>query len=78
DGVITGVEEFGLFVQLNEFLLDGLIHIRNLADDFYKLDRKRLALVGKQGNVYRIGNKIKVKIERIDIMKREIDFVRAG
>ncbi len=78
DGVITGVEEFGLFVQLNEFLLDGLIHIRNLADDFYKLDRKRLALVGRQGNVYRIGNKIKVKIERIDIMKREIDFVRAG
>ncbi|MCP4365528.1 MAG: ribonuclease R [Planctomycetes bacterium] len=77
DGVITGVEEFGLFVQLNEFLLDGLIHIRNLADDFYKLDRKRMALVGKQGNVFRIGNKIKVKIERIDIMKREIDFIRA-
>ncbi|MHC4196523.1 MAG: ribonuclease R [Planctomycetota bacterium] len=77
DGVITGVEEFGLFVQLNEFLLDGLIHIRNLADDFYKLDRKRMALVGKQGNVFRVGNKIKVKIERIDVMKREIDFVRA-
>lgn len=77
DGVVTGVEEFGIFVQLKEFLLDGLIHIRNLADDFYKLDRKRMAMVGRRGNIYRVGNEIKVKIDRIDFLKREIDFVRA-
>lgn len=76
EGVITGVEEFGLFVQLKEFLLDGLIHIRNLADDFYKLDRKRLALVGRSGRLYRIGDEIRVKIERIDFLKREIDFIK--
>ncbi len=76
EGVITGVEEFGIFVQLKEFLLDGLIHVRNLADDFYKLDRKRMALVGRRGNAYRVGNEIKVKIERIDFLKREVDFVR--
>ncbi|MEE9515204.1 MAG: ribonuclease R [Candidatus Brocadiales bacterium] len=76
DGVITGVEEFGLFVQLKEFLLDGLIHVRNLADDFYKLDRKRMAMVGRRGNVYRIGDEIRVRIERIDLLKREADFVR--
>ncbi len=77
DGVVTGVEEFGLFVQLKELLLDGLIHVRNLADDFYKLDRKRMALVGRRGNVYRVGTEIKVRIERIDFLKRELDFVRA-
>lgn len=77
EGVVTGVEEFGIFVQIKEFLLDGLIHIRNLADDFYKLDRKRMAMVGRRGNVYRIGNEIKVKIDRLDFLKREIDFVRA-
>lgn len=76
EGVITGVEEFGLFVQLKEFLLDGLIHVRNLVDDFYKLDRKRLALVGRRGKTYCVGNEIKVKIERIDFLKREVDFVR--
>lgn len=78
DGVITGVEEFGLFVQLKDCLLDGLIHVRNLADDFYKLDRKRMVLIGRRrGKAYRVGQEIKVKIDRIDFLKREVDFVRA-
>ncbi|HHT9120270.1 MAG TPA: ribonuclease R [Candidatus Hypogeohydataceae bacterium YC41] len=77
-GVITGVEEFGLFVQLKDILLDGLIHIRNLVDDFYKLDRKRMALIGtRRGRIFRIGQEVKVKIDHIDFFKREVDFVLA-
>ncbi len=76
EGVITGVEEFGLFVQLKDILLDGLVHVRNLTDDFYKLERKRMALVGtRKGRVFRVGQEVKVKIDHIDFFKREIDFV---
>ena len=46
DGVITGVQEYGFFVQLNKYLLDGLVHIRTLSDDIYRVDKKNMALVG--------------------------------
>ncbi len=76
EGVITGVEEFGLFVQLRELLLDGLVHVRNLADDFYKLDRKRMVMVGtRRGRAFRVGQEVKVRIDHIDFFKREVDFV---
>jgi ribonuclease R len=79
EGVVTGVEEFGLFVQLKELLLDGLVHVRNLADDFYKLDKKRMAMVGvRRGRMFRVGQELRVKIDRIDFFKREVDFVLAG
>ncbi|MFQ5965052.1 MAG: ribonuclease R [Candidatus Scalinduaceae bacterium] len=75
-GVITGVQEYGLFVQIDEFLLDGLVHIRTLTDDFYKLDKKRVSLIGtRRGRVYSFGDVVKVKITNIDLLKREVDFV---
>ena len=78
EGVITGVEEFGLFVQLKDLLLDGLVHVRNLVDDFYKLDRKRMAMVGnRRGRVFRVGQELRVKIDHIDFFKREADFILA-
>lgn len=76
DGVITGIQEYGLFVQIDEFQLDGLVHIRTLTDDFYKLDPKKLSLIGtRRGKVYNFGDVIKVKITKIDLLKREVDFV---
>ncbi len=75
-GVITGVQEYGLFVQIDEFLLDGLVHIRTLTDDFYELDRKRISLIGtRKGKVYGFGDVVRVKISKIDLLKREVDFV---
>jgi ribonuclease R len=77
DAVITGVQEYGLFVQLNENLVEGLIHIRTLTDDFYEVDKKQLALIGsRRGKVLKVGNCIKVRIDKIDMLKREVDFVR--
>ena len=75
-GVITGIQEYGLFVQIDEFQLDGLVHIRTLTDDFYKLDKKKLSLVGdRRGKVYGFGDVVRVKITKIDLLKREVDFV---
>jgi ribonuclease R len=76
EGVITGIQEYGLFVQIDEFQLDGLVHIRTLTDDFYRLDKKRLSLIGtRRGKVYSFGDVVKVKITNIDLLKREVDFV---
>ena len=76
EGVITGIQEYGLFVQIDEFQLDGLVHIRTLTDDFYKLDKKKLSLVGdRRGKVYGFGDVVRVKITKIDLLKREVDFV---
>ncbi len=76
DGIITGIQEYGLFVQIDEFQLDGLIHIRTLTDDFYELDKKKLSLIGsRRGKVYSFGDVVNVKITKIDLLKREVDFV---
>jgi ribonuclease R len=79
EGVITGVQEFGFFVQLSKYLLEGLVHIRTLADDIYQVDKKNMALVGtRRRKMYRIGEVVSVKIYKIDFLKREIDFIHCG
>ena len=76
EGIITGIQEYGLFVQIDEFQLDGLVHIRTLTDDFYELDKKKLSLIGsRNGKVYSFGDVVNVKITKIDLLKREVDFV---
>ncbi len=77
-GVITGIQEYGIFVQLDELLLDGLIHIRTLTDDFYQIDKKRVSMVGTRGGrTFRFGDTVTVKITKIDLLKREVDFILA-
>ncbi len=76
DGVISGIQEFGFFVQLNKYLLEGLVHIRTLSDDIYHIDKKNMALVGsRRKKMYRIGDVVKVKIYKIDFLKKEVDFI---
>ena len=76
DGVVTGVQEYGFFVQLNKYLLEGLVHIRTLSDDIYRVDKKNMALVGARSKkMYKIGAVVKVKIYKIDLLKREADFI---
>ncbi|HHT9104641.1 MAG TPA: ribonuclease R [Candidatus Wujingus californicus] len=76
DGVITGIQEYGFFVQLNKYFLEGLVHIRTLVDDIYRIDKKNMALVGvRHKKMYRIGAIVKVEVFKIDFLKREIDFI---
>jgi ribonuclease R len=81
DAVITGVEEFGIFVQGVELPAEGLVHITSLIDDNYHFDKTTHSLAGRRsGNSYRLGDKIRVMVARVAVDRRELDFrlVRPG
>jgi ribonuclease R len=75
DAVVTGVEEFGLFVQGIKLPAEGLVHVTTLSDDFYRFDRRSHTLTGnRSGNSFRLGDLVKVEVARVDIDRRELDF----
>ncbi|MBW2146003.1 MAG: ribonuclease R [Deltaproteobacteria bacterium] len=75
DGIISNVTAFGLFVELDDVFVDGLIHISTLQDDYYQFHEKGLALEGKRTHrFFRIGDRVRVRLERVDIERRLIDF----
>ncbi|MEJ2202473.1 MAG: ribonuclease R [Gemmatimonadota bacterium] len=76
DGRISGVNAFGFFVTLEAFFVDGLVHVNTLNDDFYRLRESEHALVGDHGGVaYRIGDRVRVQVARVDKEQRHVDFV---
>jgi len=78
-GIITGVQEFGAFVENPRWLIDGLVHISNLRDDAYTFDRRRWALVGRHhGRVLRVGSTLEVRIARVSIPRRQLDLEPVG
>jgi ribonuclease R len=82
DGVITGVESFGLFVTGVELPAEGFIHISGLTDDYYKYDRAGHVIEGfRSGNSYRLGDTVRVAVAAVDVDARQLDFrllARAG
>ena len=75
DGVITGVTNFGLFVQLDDLQIDGLVHVTSLQNDYYQFDPNRLELVGERsGRRYRLGEPMTVQVQRVDLDTKRIDF----
>ncbi|RMG39361.1 MAG: ribonuclease R, partial [Methanobacteriota archaeon] len=78
EGLISGVTAFGIFVETIPYLVEGLIRIEKLADDFYIYDEKTYSLIGKDsGRVLRLGDSVKVRVENINLERNEIDFVLA-
>ena len=76
EGVISGVTEWGLYVELTDNMCEGLVPVRELADDYYDFDEKNYCLVGRRNNVrYRLGDKVKVQVARAALDKRQLDFV---
>ncbi len=74
-GTISGITNFGLFVMLDEFYGDGLIHIRDLRDDYYYYDEKNHKLIGKRKKrIFKLGDKLKVRIIHVEIEHRKIDL----
>jgi ribonuclease R len=74
-GIITGVQQYGLFVESPELLVDGLVHTTSLRDDTYRFDKRRWALVGtRTGRVLRVGTQIEVRIAGVNIPRRELDL----
>lgn len=75
-GIITGVTEWGLYVELEDNKCEGLIPMRELADDYYDFDEKNYCLIGrKHNNRYRLGDELQVQVARCDIDKKQLDFV---
>ena len=75
DGVVSGVREFGLFVQLDQIFVDGLVHVSALGNDFYHYDPVRIELAGERGGQrFRLGDKVRVTVARVDMDQAKIDF----
>ena len=79
DGVISGVTEWGLYVEINENKCEGMIPIRELDDDFYEFDEKNYRLVGRRKNrEYRLGQPVTIQVARANLERRQLDFVFAN
>ncbi len=75
DGIVSGVQSYGLFILLSDIHAEGLLHIRDMNDDYYVFDENNLSLYGKRSKkVYKLGSKIRIKISKVNIDKRLIDF----
>ena len=75
DGSISGVTEFGLYVELTENMCEGMIPLRSLLDDYYEFDERNYCLVGRRYHkCYALGDKVRVKVDRANLERRQLDF----
>jgi len=78
EGAVTGVTAFGLFVTLDDYFVDGLVHISELGRDYFQFDAVRHQLLGERTKKrYRLADRMKVRLVRVDLETRKIDFVPA-
>ncbi|MBO3076383.1 ribonuclease R [Mammaliicoccus vitulinus] len=77
-GIISSVANFGMFVEL-ENTIEGMVHMSNLTDDYYNFDERNMAIIGeRQAKVFRIGDKVEVKVINVNVDERMIDFQVVG
>lgn len=76
EGIISGVINYGIFVELKDTLVEGMIHVRNLDDDYYEYDQKNYTLIGRRkGRRLRLGDPVRVKVLSVNPERSEIDFI---
>lgn len=75
DGVISGVTEFGVFVELNDSLCEGMIRMRDMQDDFYYFDETSYAIIGKRfRKKYTLGDKVRIVVKKADLVRKQLEF----
>ena len=75
DGLISGVTEWGIYVEIIENKCEGMIRLKDLDDDFYTYDEENYCVIGKRTKKkYQLGDKLAIKVRRVDLMKKQIDF----
>ncbi|MCJ8211521.1 ribonuclease R [Mucilaginibacter sp. RS28] len=75
NGVISGVTEWGMYVEIIENKCEGMIRLRDITDDFYTLDEKNYAIIGqRKKKVYQLGDEVKIRVKNVDLTKKQIDF----
>jgi ribonuclease R len=76
DGIITGVTDFGVFVEIVETKCEGMARLADMKDDFYEFDEKNYRVIGRRRKkIYRLGDEIKVRVKKTDVDRRLIDLV---
>lgn len=76
EGIISGVTEWGFYVELIDSKCEGLVRLRDIGSDFYELDEENYCIIGhRSGNVFRLGDELKVAIKNTDLVRKQIDFV---
>lgn len=79
DGIITGVTEFGIFVEITETASEGLIRMTDLGDDYYELEKENYRIVGQRTKkIYTFGDQVKVKVKDTNLARRSMDLYLAG
>jgi ribonuclease R len=75
EGIISGVTAFGFFVELKGIFVEGLVRVTSLHDDYYQYHEKKYCLVGERTHkTFRIGDEVRVRVDRVDVERRHIDF----
>ena len=79
EGTVVGVTGFGLFVELDEVYIEGLLHVTELGNDYFNYDKSKHAIIGERTTLsYRLGDRLKVKVVRVDLETIKIDFTLEG
>jgi ribonuclease R len=74
-GYVTGVQSFGLFVELDDVYVQGLVHVSSMTDDYYVFNERAHTLKGENtAKAYRLGDRVEVQVVRVDLERRQIDF----
>ncbi len=74
-GIISGVTEWGMYVEIEENKCEGMVRLRDITDDFYALDEKNYAIIGQRRKKrYQLGDEVQIKVKKVDLAKRQIDF----
>ena len=75
-GLISGVSKWGLYVEIEENKCEGMIHLKDMKDDFYYLDEDNYRIIGQSfGNTYKLGDKVNIKVKDVDLSRKQIDFL---
>ena len=76
EGTVSGVTEFGLYVEVTENMCEGMIPLHSLLDDYYEFDERNYCLVGRRFRKrYALGDKVRIRVERANLERRQLDFV---
>jgi ribonuclease R len=75
EGYVTGVTAFGLYIELIEHFVEGLVHVSTMADDYYRFVERAHILRGEnKGKVYRLGDRVRVQVVKVDMERRQVDL----
>jgi VacB/RNase II family 3'-5' exoribonuclease len=75
DGVITGVTEWGIYVEISSNKCEGMVRIRDIKSDYYIFDEKQYAIVGQSTkHIYQLGNEVKIRVKNTDLERKHLDF----